>query len=139
MNSPIETITSRLDNPKKSGNSWLARCPAHADKSPSLSVTEAADGRVLLHCHAGCETEDILAAIGLTLRDLFPESSMNPAARRVYATAKQQVANNELLTHELHIVKIACNRIRAGETLDQVNLARVHLARQRLNAMGVAL
>ena len=50
---------------------WQARCPAHEDRSPSLRITELADGRVLMHDYAGCATEDVLAAIGLTLADLF--------------------------------------------------------------------
>jgi hypothetical protein len=47
------------------------RCPAHQDDSPSLSLAEGDDGRVLVTCHAGCETEDIVAALGLRLVDLF--------------------------------------------------------------------
>ncbi|WP_100811715.1 bifunctional DNA primase/helicase [Microbacterium sp. BR1] len=55
---------------------WIATCPAHADKSPSLSVTERAGdpGRVLAHCHAGCQLVDVVASLGLELRDLFDGS-----------------------------------------------------------------
>lgn len=49
---------------------WMARCPAHKDRTPSLSVRLAGD-KVLLHCFAGCPISDIVAAIGLELRDLF--------------------------------------------------------------------
>jgi hypothetical protein len=49
-------------NAKRNGKGWLARCPAHSDKKPSLSIDEGRDGRALLHCHAGCSTDDILAA-----------------------------------------------------------------------------
>ena len=48
------------------------RCPAHADSHASLSLGIGEDGRVLLFCHAGCATTDVLAAVGLQLRDLFP-------------------------------------------------------------------
>jgi putative DNA primase/helicase len=51
-----------------------AQCPAHDDRNPSLSITEQADGKVLLHCHAGCEIDDVLAAIGLEKRDLFVDN-----------------------------------------------------------------
>lgn len=67
---PIEKISSLLDIKK-----GLAHCPAHDDKNRSLSVKEADDGRVLLHCHAGCSTEDIVKALGLSLSDLFPENT----------------------------------------------------------------
>jgi hypothetical protein len=54
------------------GDMW--QCPAHDDRNPSLSVSAGADGRVLLHCHAGCAVEDVLSALGLTLADLMPAS-----------------------------------------------------------------
>src|SRR5689334_16226222 len=52
---------------------WLARCVTHEDKRPSVAIRELDDGRVLLHCFAGCATDEILAALGLTFEDLFPE------------------------------------------------------------------
>ena len=52
-------------------NRFQARCPAHRDRSPSLSIAEGRDGRILLHCFAGCSTDAILAALNLSRRDLF--------------------------------------------------------------------
>lgn len=52
---------------------WTARCPAHDDRRASLSVSVGEGGRVLLNCHAGCSTDDICAALGLTVKDLFTE------------------------------------------------------------------
>jgi 5S rRNA maturation endonuclease (ribonuclease M5) len=54
----------------------MARCPAHNDRNPSLSVCEEG-GRILLHCHAGCETSDIVRALGLSTSDLFLDSKLN--------------------------------------------------------------
>lgn len=51
----------------------MACCPAHEDRSPSLAVTHIEDGRILIYCFAGCEVGDVLAAVGLNIRDLFPE------------------------------------------------------------------
>jgi hypothetical protein len=45
---------------------WMAACPAHEDRDPSLSISELNDGKVLLRCFAGCETDDVLAAVGWT-------------------------------------------------------------------------
>ncbi len=59
-------IVAQLKSVKKSGAGWTARCPAHDDKHNSLSVSDGTDGRLLLHCHAGCEFEAILAAIPQT-------------------------------------------------------------------------
>lgn len=69
----LHDILSRLD--VKSGNNgrYMARCPCHNDQQASLSVGVGDDGRVLLHCFAGCDTTDIMQSMGLTMRDLFIE------------------------------------------------------------------
>ena len=69
----LHDILSRLD--VKSGNNgrYMARCPCHNDQQASLSVGVGDDGRVLLHCFAGCDTTDIMQSMGLTMRDLFVE------------------------------------------------------------------
>lgn len=70
----MTSILERLEGVRKTGSDkYVARCPAHADKSPSLSIREMSDGRVLIHCFAGCETEAILSAVGLSFRDIMPE------------------------------------------------------------------
>lgn len=70
---PLDRIERALGPGRKAGGQRLFRCPAHADKSPSLAVRERQDGTVLLHCHAGCRTPDVLDALGLGWADLFPE------------------------------------------------------------------
>jgi hypothetical protein len=72
---PVQAVLDRLSDVRKSGSGWSARCPAHEDRRASLSVGEGNDGRALLKCHAGCDTSAILAAVGLELRDLFPEQT----------------------------------------------------------------
>lgn len=46
-----------------SGSGWSARCPAHEDHNPSLSIRDGSDERVLVHCHAGCEQRSVIAAL----------------------------------------------------------------------------
>lgn len=77
-------MLSRLENVKKKGEGWTALCPAHKDSDPSLHIDLGEDGRVLLKCFAGCETADIVAAIGLELKDLFPPKNrqLRPQARQ---------------------------------------------------------
>jgi len=72
----LQDILERLDKPKKSGKGYIARCPAHDDKTPSLSLVGLADGRILMHCFAGCDPLDVLTSIGLSLSDLFPLRSL---------------------------------------------------------------
>jgi 5S rRNA maturation endonuclease (ribonuclease M5) len=65
-----EILLPRLDGIRKSGGSYMARCPAHDDSTASLSITEGKEHPVVLNCKAGCQTADILAKIGLTWEDL---------------------------------------------------------------------
>src|SRR5258705_267491 len=69
--SPLEHVLGKLDGVKKTTAGWMARCPAHDDRNASLGIREGDDERVLINCHAGCATESVLTAIGLTMRDLF--------------------------------------------------------------------
>jgi 5S rRNA maturation endonuclease (ribonuclease M5) len=69
-------FVAKLGSPGPGGN---YHCPvlAHGDRNPSLSVTEASDGKVLVKCHAGCPTEKVVEALGLKMNDLFPDSQAN--------------------------------------------------------------
>lgn len=85
-NSPIEKIVSAIERatgraPIKTPKGWQARCSAHDDGNPSLSIAEASDGAVLLKCHAGCTTDDLVRTLGLTLADLFPPSTSTQSRR----------------------------------------------------------
>jgi len=81
MRSPIDNTLTALErhgcNLSRDGESWRTSCPsslhAHGNrKSPALSISEGNDGAVLIKCHAGCGADDIVGAIGLDLKDLFP-------------------------------------------------------------------
>ena len=70
----IEDVLQRLEGVRPRGaGKWSARCPAHEDKSPSLSIAEGNDGRILLHDFAGCSPLNIVAALNLGLKDLFTD------------------------------------------------------------------
>jgi len=100
MNQAMNRILSRLNGVKPCGNGWKALCPAHDDHKPSLKVDEAEDGKVLLKCFAGCDTKDILAAIGLTMRDLYPEPEQKHGQEgpgKIIATYGYKDADGRLL------------------------------------------
>jgi hypothetical protein len=61
----IHDVLSRLSGVRElgTGKGWIALCPAHEDRKPSLRIAEGSDGRVLLHCFAGCSPEEIVRAI----------------------------------------------------------------------------
>ena len=76
MPSPVvQRFLDRLKKVRRSGSGWTARCPAHKDRDPSLSISEGLDGRVLVYCHRGCSADSICAAVSLRMADLFPASS----------------------------------------------------------------
>jgi len=76
--STLYQILDLLDDVRETANGWQARCPAHEDRHPSLSIAEG-DGKLLLNCHAGCSIEQICRSLGLTPSDLFAEpTSANP-------------------------------------------------------------
>jgi hypothetical protein len=77
VSAPLDAVLSRLEGVKGNGTQWKARCPAHPDKVPSLSVGEK-DGKILLNCLAGCPIETVLEAAGLEWKDLFTQSALRP-------------------------------------------------------------
>jgi hypothetical protein len=97
----VEILLSRLAKVRKTGaDSWVACCPAHADRSPSLAIRETPDGTVLLHCFAGCEVEAILEAVGISFDELFPgklEHRGKPLTRPFHAADVLRLIGKESL------------------------------------------
>jgi len=99
---PLERMLHALEGhgcrPKKIANGWMARCPAHDDRNASLSIGEGDDGRVLVKCFAGCSAEQVVAALGLTMADLWPDDGNGRGVKpprpngQGFATAKEAVA-----------------------------------------------
>jgi hypothetical protein len=82
-------VIERLNGARQSGpGKWIAKCPAHSDRSPSLSVRETPDGVVLIHCFAGCHVDAVLHAVGLEFSSLFPprDSHSGPVSMRLRPT-----------------------------------------------------
>lgn len=99
-------LLSRLDKVRRSGpDKWIARCPSHDDRSPSLSVKDT-DGRVLVHCHAGCSAEAVVAAVGLELQDLFDEP-LEPGTRRDLARQHSRKDLLAAIRFELQVLLIS--------------------------------
>jgi putative DNA primase/helicase len=73
---------------RKVGNGWIARCPAHDDRNPSLSLSTGTDGKVLLRCHAGCDQAQVIDA--LRARGLWEHSERHSRRRRTFKTHQQK-------------------------------------------------
>ena len=82
-----EELAARFASAKPTRDGWSIKCPVHDDRVASVSLSVGADGRLLLYCHAGCRTPDLLAAVGLTVADLFDEAPL--AAPRPLHNANQ--------------------------------------------------
>jgi len=91
-------ILDRLTGVKQSGpGRWLACCPSHSDRSPSLSIRELDDGRVLLHDFGGCDTQAVLDAIGLEMGALFPEPLPGGRPTGGYGPTHSRIPARDLL------------------------------------------
>ncbi len=106
-----DTLLSQLAGVKRTGiNRWLACCPAHPDRHPSLNVRELDDGRVLVKCFAGCSVEEVLDAVGLEFDALFPERAIGdhmPRERRPFNSSDVLAA----LNFEINITSIILDRM----------------------------
>lgn len=79
-----EDFLDRLEGVRKQGSGYVARCPAHEDRTASLSVKEGDDGKTVVHCHAGCSYKDVIAAAGLELKDLGGQDAVAGEPEHVY-------------------------------------------------------
>jgi hypothetical protein len=138
---PIATLLERLDGagakPRKSGRGWLCRCPAHEDRSASLSVAEGDDGRALLRCFAGCSAAAVVEALGITLADLFEQKpvDLSPLGRAQQREAHRQAgwaAALGVLAREGVVVEILAREMVQGRTPSAEDLSRVSLAMERI-------
>lgn len=127
-------LIERLESVQPRGpDRWVARCPAHEDRSPSLSVRQDGD-RVLIHCFAGCPALSIVESVGLTLADLFDQhdhqeyrGSQRPP-RPAYSARDLLL----LIDAEAEVVLIAADLCASGKALAAGDVERVVAARARI-------
>jgi len=124
----VREVLARLDGVRQTGpDRWVALCPAHDDRRPSLSLREGRDGRVLLHCFAGCGGLAVLDALGLEWRDLYPR----PAAMYRYASYAREARREDrpprlpaydaltLLDREATVVELVAERLLRGDPVER--------------------
>lgn len=132
---PVESLLARLDGVRQTGtDQWMARCPAHEDRRPSLSIKRETD-RALVYCFGGCETGAVLAVVGLTMADLFVQSlghnvpPLTTHQRRRHGQAREAL---KALEHEARVVSILAEQMSAGFNLDPGELLRLKQAMRRI-------
>ena len=134
MSGPIETLIARLDLARETGRGkWVARCPAHDDRSPSLAIRETTDGTILLRCFAGCAAFEVVNAIGLELSDLFPKQENFDHSQPGKPQRKPFHAADVLraVLHEITVIGVCGGKLR-HEGLTPEDAARLSLALQRV-------
>jgi hypothetical protein len=127
-------LLDRLEAARATGSGrWLAKCPAHPDRSPSLSVRELDDGTVLVKCFAGCGASDIVTAVGLTLSDLFPERADERARKpsRAWLDARDVLA---CLAIEGQILAVAASDVADSSEISRQDADRIARAAGRIRA-----
>lgn len=139
MSAPIDRLLSPLSGVKQTGpDRWIALCPAHGDKNPSLSVRELPDGTVLIRCWAGCGAADVVAAVGLGLADLFPR----PLPNRGPLRPRERWHRDDvwrMLVLESGIAAVGAADAAAGRAVTAEDAERVGLAADRLSDAARAL
>ena len=132
---PIENLLERVDGIRATGpDRWRALCPAHDDKSPSLSIRERDDGALLLKCWAGCRTADVLKSIDLSFDDLWPHRPKDARARPRDATLPARDAL-EIVYREATIAALILSDFARDKSIDEESLDRCLLARDRISAV----
>ena len=141
---PIDTILQLLVKVRqRQPGQWSARCPAHDDDGPSLSIREGTDGAVLLHCFAGCAVGAVVAALGLDMSELFPPRQVTGNEPKRTPRLLSHAQALELLEREAYLVSVAAANVLHGVVLNQQDLdrltqatGRIHWLREESSSLG---
>ena len=135
-----ETLLLRLSGVRQNGpGKWMAKCPSHDDRSPSLSIRQTDDGKILIHCWSGCDTESVLTALGLNWRDIFPDRWREAEARALahgHRRLKKSLGEITQQDYARHVVAIAQADVEAGKVLSLHDRATVVIAMGILRGGG---
>ena len=130
---PIEKVLSRIGNPiQRRDGQWSARCPAHEDKNPSLSVCETDEGAVLVHCFAGCSYQRIFACLDLDISEAFPPRNKSGKEPRQTPRLIAPSQALEILDTEANFVAVCANNLANGLTLNEADLERLNKSSGRI-------
>ena len=122
--SDINAVLSKVEKVKPTGEGkWLAPCPAHNDRSPSLAIKETVDGKILLHCFAGCSVHEIVESMGLTLADLMPDNPTYKKGRKPPKFNKYELFDR--VVFESTILLLAIRWLLSNKPLSDEDRARI--------------
>lgn len=133
MNPHFDYILSKLKKVRGHRGRYTACCPAHNDRSPSLTIRETEDGTILMHCFSGCSIGEIANALAIDLSDLFPPSGDSnvhaapPRRRRFLASDLLQV-----IAFESRVVALCASQMARGTPLSEEDRSRLLVASNRV-------
>lgn len=133
-------MLDRLSGVRPTGaGRWLAKCPAHEDRSPSLSIRELEDGRVLIHDFGGCDTQAVLDSLGLEMASLFPERLPGSGPAGGYGPTHSRIPATDALRALDHELAVACTLLGAaidsGEPFRVAEFKRLTRCAARIGAV----
>ena len=120
-------VLDRLEHVTGGNGKWMALCPAHKDRSPSLAINET-DDRLLLHCFAGCEIKYVAAAVGLDMSDLFHQKLTS-----IRLTEGKRKRYQEVLQSERILLAVIDSAEQNERSLTAKEKNRRHLGQQRIS------
>ena len=126
-----DTLLSHLDNVRQTGpDSWMACCPAHDDRSASLSIRQT-DDKTLIHCFAGCTVHEVVGAVGLDIADLFSPRQQHGKPERRPFPAMDALRG---IAFEALVVSAAASALLAGHPFSPADRERLSLAAGRIQS-----
>ena len=140
----IDGLLARLERVHPSGQGWRADCPNGHRAHGTLSLAQADDGRILLHCFCGCRAADVLAALGMTLQDIMPARlrDTSPEGRRKAREGfkfASTAAAASVLAVEANIVHLAGFDLLRGHALPPDDVQRLRVAVERIASVREVL
>ncbi len=129
---PIQKVLERLEGVAGTGP-WMAKCPAHHDRTASLHITEKSDGRVIFHCHAGCGGASVVEALGLRFSDLKPEGCTTAGPSPIEGSAQESL---RAVAHTAIVVVNLCSDIARAKIISE---KQIGLAISLANEINAAL
>lgn len=131
-----EFVTKLKGVKPKGRGKWMACCPAHDDSDPSLAISEARNGNILLKCFSGCSALDITNALGLRLEDLFIDAYEEPPmafAHREMAAKKQL---EQKISHAMTYLQILTASVRDGKAVKDYEIEKGRHYKKFLKEQG---
>lgn len=130
-----DALLSVLKDVRQRGaDQYMAKCPAHPDKTASLSIKCCADGRVLLHCFAGCQPDDVLGAVGMEFSHIMPERIGHDLPRVRHTIAPADALR--VLRREIDLVGIVAADMLAHREITEETWQRLAKAVARIHEVG---